>query len=77
MTKAEVLSTAFVGERDIEFAEIDEINIRDHGDFAIVTGRTRVRGKIAGQDVNMTLRFTDLINKHSGARNASRHKERL
>lgn len=36
MSKADVLSTAFAAERDIEFAEIDEINIRDHGDFATV-----------------------------------------
>ena len=67
MSKADVLSTAFAAERDIEFAEIDEINIRDHGDFAIVTGRTRVRGKFAGQDVNMTLRFTDVFTNRSGS----------
>lgn len=66
MSKADVLSTAFAAERDIEFAEIDEINICDHSDFAIVTGRTRVRGKFAGQDVNMTLRFTDVFTNRSG-----------
>jgi ketosteroid isomerase-like protein len=66
ITKADVLSTAFSATREIEFAEIDQINVRDHDDFAIVTGRTRVRGKLAGQDVNMTLRFTDVFTNRSG-----------
>ena len=66
MTKADVLSTAFLGERDIEFAEIDQLRIRDFDGFAIVNGRTRVIGKIAGQDVNMTLRFTDVFTNRSG-----------
>jgi len=69
MSKADVLSTAFAAERNIEFAEIDQIKVRDHGDFAIVTGRTRVRGRFAGQDVNMTLRFTDVFTNRSGTWN--------
>ena len=66
MTKADVLATAFEADREIEFAEIDELNIRDHGDFAIVTGLTRVKGRISGQDVNMVLRFTDVFTNRSG-----------
>jgi hypothetical protein len=66
MTKADVLSTAFAEEREIELAEIDQLRIRDYDGFAIVTGRTRVIGKIAGQDVNMTLRFTDVFTNRSG-----------
>jgi ketosteroid isomerase-like protein len=66
MTKADVLTTAFADEREIEVAEIDDLNVRDHGDFAIVTGRTHVVGRIAGQDVNMTLRFTDVFTLRSG-----------
>jgi hypothetical protein len=66
MCKTDVLSTAFAAEGDIEFAEIDQINVRDHVDFAIVTGRTRVRGKVAGQDLNITLRFTDVFTNRSG-----------
>ena len=41
-----------------------EPGAREHGDFAIVTGRTRVRGKFGGQD--MTLRFTDIFTNRSG-----------
>jgi hypothetical protein len=66
MSKTDVLATAFEAERDIDFAEIDELNIRDHGDFAIVTGRTRVRGRLAGQNVNMSLRFTDVFTNRTG-----------
>jgi hypothetical protein len=66
MTRAEVLSTAFADEREIELAEIDRLRIRDYDGFAIVTGRTRVVGKMAGQDVNMTLRFTDVFTNSSG-----------
>lgn len=66
MTKAEMLAVSFVGERDISFSEIDEVDVREYGDLAIVTGRTRVRGSIAGQDVDITLRFTDVFSRTSG-----------
>ena len=64
MTKSDVLATAFAADREIELAEVDEINIRDLDGFAIVTGRTRVAGKIGGQEVDITLRFTDVF-QHS------------
>ena len=63
MTKAEMLAVSFSGERDIALGEIDEVDVREYGNFAIVTGRTRVQGRIASQDVNITLRFTDVFSR--------------
>lgn len=67
MTKSDVLATAFSAAREIEIAEVDEIKVRDLDGFAIVTGRTRVIGVIGGQEVNITLRFTDVSDRRSGA----------
>jgi len=66
LTKAEVLRDSFAGEREITRSEIDQIKVRDFGSFAIVTGRTRVAGRIGGQGVDIALRFTDVFTISGG-----------
>ena len=66
LTKAEVLGDSFAGEREITRGEIDQIVVRDFGSFALVTGRTRVDGRIGGQDVDIALRFTDVFTVING-----------
>lgn len=61
LTKAEVLREAFTGERVITDGKIDQINVRDFGDWAVVTGRTRMSGRYQGEAMNVTLRFTDVF----------------
>ena len=61
LTKADVLREAFSGERKIDKGKIDQINVRDFGDWAIVTGRTQMAGRYQGQKMEVTLRFTDVF----------------
>jgi len=64
--KAEVLRDSFAGERDITRGQIDQISVRDFGSFALVTGRTRVQGRVDGQQIDVTLRFTDVFTITNG-----------
>ena len=66
LTKAEVLGDSFAGGREITRGEIDQIVVRDFGTFAVVTGRTRVEGRVDGQDVDIALRFTDVFTVANG-----------
>ena len=66
LTKEDVLQEAFSGKREINLSEIDQLKIRDLGDFAVVTGRTRVEGRFDGQDLKITLRFTDVFSRRNG-----------
>src|SRR5688572_29561894 len=66
LAKAEVLNEAFTGERSITEGEIDQIKVRDFGDWAVVTGRTRMGGSYQGQQMKVTLRFTDVFDRSSG-----------
>ena len=66
LTKAEVLKEAFTGERMIDEGKIDQVNVRDFGDWAVVTGRTRMSGSYQGQEMTVTLRFTDVFVQTSG-----------
>ena len=61
LTKADVLREAFSGMRKIDKGKIDQINVRDFGDWAIVTGRTQMAGRYQGQKMDVTLRFTDIF----------------
>ena len=61
LNKAEMLEEAFSGDREITSGQIDEISVRQFGDMAVVTGRTRVAGRFRGQDINVMLRFTDVF----------------
>jgi ketosteroid isomerase-like protein len=66
LSKAEVLKEAFTGERCITDGEIDQIKVRDFGDWAVVTGRTRMSGSYQGEEMKVTLRFTDVFSRASG-----------
>jgi hypothetical protein len=62
LTKAEVLEEAFGSKgRKIVSMEIDDINVRSFGDWAIVTGRTRAAGEYQGEVAEVALRFTDVF----------------
>jgi ketosteroid isomerase-like protein len=65
LTKAQVLRESFTGERDLT-GKIDEVNVRDFGDWAIVTGRTHISGRFEGQEIDVTLRFTDIFSRATG-----------
>lgn len=66
ITKAEVLKESFTGEPAITKGEIDQINVPDFGDWAIVTGRTRVTGTSQGNEFKVAMRFTDVFTRTSG-----------
>lgn len=66
LTKEDVLREAFSGEREITKGKIDEVNVRDFGDWAIVTGRTQMSGRYQGQKMDVKLRFTDIFARRDG-----------
>jgi ketosteroid isomerase-like protein len=61
LTKADVLREAFSGERKIDKGKVDQINVRDFGEWAIVTGRTQMSGRYQGRKMDVVLRFTDIF----------------
>ena len=67
LTKAEVLKEAFGSDdRKIASMQIDDINVRAFGDWAIVTGRTQASGEYQGNAVEVMLRFTDVFAYRDG-----------
>lgn len=66
LTKADVLKEAFTGERQVTSGRIDQISVRPFGDWAIVTGRTHMTGRYKGEEMEVTLRFTDVFAYREG-----------
>lgn len=67
LTKAEVLEEVFGSEdRQVVAMEIDDINVRSFGSWAIVTGRTKASGEYQGEVAVITLRFTDVFSNRNG-----------
>lgn len=66
LTKQQVLEESFTDQTEISDGGIDDIKVRDLGDFAIVTGRTRMAGRAAGEEFDVTLRFTDVFTRQNG-----------
>lgn len=66
LSKAEVLAQSFSGDRQVTSGQIDEISVRPFGNWAIVTGRTQIVGRFGGQDMEITLRFTDVFSCRDG-----------
>ena len=67
LTKAEVLKEVFgSGNRQVVSMQIDDINVRPFGDWAIVTGRTNAAGEYQNEVAEVTLRFTDVFAYRSG-----------
>lgn len=61
--KAQVMEELKSGQRKIEAGKIDEVRVRDFGDFAVVTGRTFAAGSYYGTNFSVKLRFTDVCVK--------------
>jgi ketosteroid isomerase-like protein len=67
LSKTEVLEEAFsLEERKVISMQIDDINVRSFGEWAIVTGRTRAAGEYQGEAAEVTLRFTDVFVYRNG-----------
>lgn len=66
ITKADVLRESFSAERRIRKGGIDQVRVRDFGDWAVVTGRTRMAGMYDGQEIDVVLRFTDVFVRREG-----------
>ena len=66
LTKADVLREAFSGDRKITKGKIDQVSVRDFGEWAIVTGRTRMAGTYMGRKMDVKLRFTDIFVRRMG-----------
>jgi|SRR5690349_2262575 Domain of unknown function (DUF4440) len=65
-TKANVLAM-FDGPRPpMTKAEIDVDGVRLLGDVAVVTGRSVSAGRVDGQDITITQRFTDIYVRRDG-----------
>lgn len=68
LTKADVLKEVFdSGSRRVVSMQIDDINVRPFGDWAIVTGRTKASGEYEGHVAQVTLRFTDVFAYRNGS----------
>src|ERR1044071_3166641 len=67
LTKPEVLKEVFgSGNRQVVSMQINDINVRPFGDWAIVTGRTNAAGEYQGEVAQVTLRFTDVFVHRDG-----------
>ena len=67
LKKAEVLEEAFGSkDRKVVSMQIDDINVRSFGDWAIVTGRTQAAGEYQEEAAEVTLRFTDVFAYRDG-----------
>jgi ketosteroid isomerase-like protein len=46
--------------------KLDDLTVRVYGDFAVVTGRNRAKGKVLGSVAEAQTRFTDVFVKRDG-----------
>ena len=66
-TRADVLRDAFETKvHRIAVIEIDDVRVRLFGDAAVVTGRTRGRGRYQDVPYDVSLRFTDVFVRRDG-----------
>ena len=66
ISKAEVLATSFSGMPEPVRCQIDDIKVRDFGEWAVVTGRNRGAVRHDGNEMEFTLRFTDVFDRGPG-----------
>jgi ketosteroid isomerase-like protein len=59
-SKAEFLSTVESGRIDYMVVTPREVKVRIYGDFAIMTGLSRMQGTVGDRTVDFTIRFTDV-----------------
>ena len=65
-TKSQVIEDFKSGALKIESVTSDEVNVRAHGDTAIVTGRTTMKVQDRGRDTSGQSRFTQVYMKRNG-----------
>ena len=66
-TKAESLAAIETNELRFESTESDNVNVRVNGDTAVVTGRSRFRGRYKGWPMAGRYQYTDVLVKRSGS----------
>jgi ketosteroid isomerase-like protein len=66
-SKAESLAAIKTNELRFESTESDNINVRVIGDTAVVTGRSRFRGRYKGWPMTGQYQYTDVLVKRSGS----------
>ncbi|MGH8177025.1 MAG: nuclear transport factor 2 family protein [Steroidobacter sp.] len=65
-TKAEELAAVRKGDPKYEVFRNSAMKVRLHGDAALVTGTTTVKGVSGGETFNTALQFTDTLIRHEG-----------
>ena len=65
-TKADILKGFASGSFHYESREISDLNVRAHGDMAVVTGRSVQKGMENGKDYSGDYRFTRVYVKEKG-----------
>ena len=64
--KADDLKSLASGETKYEIYKQSDVQVRLHGDTAIVTGRTTIKGTDSGHDVSGDYQWTDTFIKREG-----------
>ena len=64
--KSELIEKAFSADVRMIELEQDEVRVRDHGNFAVVTGRTRAVFSVDDRSREQTVRFTDVFSCDTG-----------
>jgi hypothetical protein len=78
MNKAQALESRRKGEMKYDSLDVSEELVRVHGDTAIVTGRSRVKGRYKNRDSSGDYRFTRVYLKQQGEwRIVSSHSTRI
>lgn len=71
-SKAQVLASFQTGERHWELAEVDQLEIRLHGQCAVVVGRWRAAGRNGPRRSDYAARFLSIwVNDAGGWRNVA------
>ena len=67
MSKAETLAAIQRNEVLFQSTASDNVNVRVHGDTALVTGRATFRGRYKGWPMKGQFQYTDVLVKRSGS----------
>ncbi len=62
-SKAEFISSLTSGRTKYQSIERDDVNVRQYGDTAVVTGSAKFHVTANGQDMKFQVRFTDVYAK--------------
>lgn len=65
-SKAETLAALEANEVQFESSNSDQVNVRIHGDTAIVTGRSTFRGCYKGWSMAGQYQYTDVLVRREG-----------